>query len=48
MNLASWHIREKNMLVTLITVIFIFEEDSWLHRIPDLINVFKLLVSPTS
>lgn len=47
MKLASWHIKEKSIIVTLIKVIFIFEEGSWLHRIPDLINVLNLLVSPT-
>lgn len=47
MKLASWHIKEETIIVTLIKVVFIFEEDSWLHRILDLINVFNLLVSPT-
>lgn len=39
------HIKEKSIVVMLMKVIFIFEGESWLHRIADLINVFNLLVS---
>lgn len=40
------YIKEKSIVVTLMKIIFIFWEESWLHRITDLINVFNLLISP--